>query len=328
MSNPGAHVDVSVIIPTYNRLWCLPLAVQSCRGTACRTEIVVVDDGSTDGTWQWLQSQTDVLALRQSNQGKDWAVARGLAYARGRYVKFLDSDDQILPGAIDRQLTAAEQTDADIIAAGMKFVTASGTVLLESEYAPTDDFIAQQLGEGDDSHYSAFLFRRELVSEIPHRQEFGALDDRMFMIEVALRGPRVESVTGQTLLHVHHGAERLQFAVGIREVVTHFCHLSVYRRAMAELRDRGELTSRRAAAAARVLWPLAHCIARTHPVEGAEVEAWIRRLCPQFEPPEGGILGLCFRRLGFSRTQRLLRVRRALVRRHRVPASNLLSLPQ
>jgi glycosyltransferase involved in cell wall biosynthesis len=90
--------DVSVIIPTYNRLWALPRAVESCRDE-CSTEIIVIDDGSTDGTWDWLQTQKDVAAIRQDNWGKDWAVTKGFAAARGEFIRFLDSDDWLIPGA-------------------------------------------------------------------------------------------------------------------------------------------------------------------------------------------------------------------------------------
>src|ERR1700716_2554760 len=90
---------VSVIIPTYNRLWSLPQAVESCRENACKVEIIVVDDGSTDGTGEWLQSQKDVVVLKTSNWGKCWAVNSGVRIARGEYIRFLDSDDWLLAGA-------------------------------------------------------------------------------------------------------------------------------------------------------------------------------------------------------------------------------------
>ena len=57
--------DLSIIIPTYNRLWALPKAVDSCFSEGCKVEIVVVDDGSTDGTWEWLQNRKDVVSIRQ-----------------------------------------------------------------------------------------------------------------------------------------------------------------------------------------------------------------------------------------------------------------------
>ena len=73
---PLRHVmaDISIIIPTYNRLWGLPKAVESCLSSGCAVEVIVVDDGSTDGTWQWLQARSDVVSVRTENWGKDWAV--------------------------------------------------------------------------------------------------------------------------------------------------------------------------------------------------------------------------------------------------------------
>ena len=47
-------IDISIVIPTYNRLWSLPKAVQSCLTMAAKVEVIVVDNGSTDGTWEWL----------------------------------------------------------------------------------------------------------------------------------------------------------------------------------------------------------------------------------------------------------------------------------
>ncbi len=309
-------VDVSVIIPTYNRLWSLPAAVASCLGTRCRAEVIVVDDGSTDGTWEWLAREgaaPNLVALRQPNRGKGWAVGRGLASARGAYVRFLDSDDALMPGAIDAQLEVARRTDADLVAAGFETVDERGAVLSLTEYVPTDDFLAQQLGESDGSHYSAFLFKREFVADIPHRPEYGALDDRMYILEVAMRRPRVAVSPGPALRHTHHAAERLQFQPGMRSVVTHYQMLQVYRTVLAELTARGELDARRRRAAARILWRLAHWIGYTHPHEGAEVADWVRRLDPAFRGPERGLLGVLYRAFGFRATETILRGRRALL---------------
>ena len=59
--------DISVIIPTCNRLWALPQAVDSCRCAAAKVEIVVVDDGSTDGIGALQQTQRDIVAIRADN---------------------------------------------------------------------------------------------------------------------------------------------------------------------------------------------------------------------------------------------------------------------
>ena len=86
-------VALSIIIPSYNRLWALPKAIESCRATKSPHEIIVIDDGGTDGTSDWLAQQPDVVHVRTDNWGKDWAVNKAFSMARGEYVRFLDSDD-------------------------------------------------------------------------------------------------------------------------------------------------------------------------------------------------------------------------------------------
>jgi len=302
--------DVSVIIPTFNRLWCLPEAIESCRQNDCTTEAIVIDDGSTDETWEWLQTQEDVISVRQPNWGKDWAVNRGFSMSRGEFVRFLDSDDFLPANANDKQLTIGQREHADIVVSGYVTLDNESGHKCTNDWFACDDFIAQQLGECDSSHYSAYLFRREFVSDIPHRQEFGVRDDRMFVIEAALKQPKVSFCVEPCLVHRHHGHERLQFEQGIRNIVTNWSHLQIYRKAAALLNDRGELDPRRKRAIARALWPLAHWIAYTHAAEARDVATWIYQLDPDFIPPEAGPLGYLYRNLGFIATERILRMRR------------------
>ena len=171
----GSAIDVSVIIPTYNRLWSLPKAVESCRNTACRTEIIVVDDGSTDETWRWLEQQPDVVRIRQPNQGQTWAINRGVASARGRYLRFLDSDDFLHPGIIDRQHRAAVETGADLVYSRVDTYEHPQSVIIEAaELTPWTDFVAVQLGEPNGSHFLGMLFKRELVEQVPMHSFVGS----------------------------------------------------------------------------------------------------------------------------------------------------------
>jgi len=54
------QLDVPIIFPTKNRLWSLPKAVASCRKRKFKTQIIVMDDASPDGTIGWLKTQTDL----------------------------------------------------------------------------------------------------------------------------------------------------------------------------------------------------------------------------------------------------------------------------
>ncbi|HWA97891.1 MAG TPA: glycosyltransferase family 2 protein [Pirellulales bacterium] len=311
-------IDVSVVIPTYNRLWSLPKAVDSCRGTRCRTEIIVIDDGSTDETWAWLERQPDVIAVQQPNQGQTWAANRGTAQARGAYLRYLDSDDFLCPGTIDRQFEAAIATGADLVYSRVDdYYHPTGEIRAHDELPFWDDFLAVQLGEGDGSHYLGMLFRRQLAAQVPRRPEFSFRDDRMVLLEMGLLDPKLTHVPGCAGYWVRHVGQMHDTYRGMKSVVANWQYLNIYKRILGELERRNQLTPRRARAATNVLWPLAHNIAYTHPAEAAEVVDWIYRLDPAFLPPESGVLGSLYRRLGFPRTEQLLRLRRAVVSRLR-----------
>jgi len=305
-------MDVSIIIPTYNRLWSLPKAIKSCRETKCITEIIVVDDGSTDGTGEWLKLQDAIVVVSQSNQGKDWAVNNGFKIAKGKYIKFLDSDDYYPLNSIDNQFDVAEKTNADIVVAGINVVNEKDEVLFENLNVLTNDFIAQQLGEENGSHYSAFLFRKDFIKDIPHRQEFGSVDDRKFILEVALKNPSVSFLNENGLFHLKHTNERLQKLSGIKETVYHFHILTIYKQTINQLANSGQLTNRRIKAVSNILWHLSHWIAKANVNEAISVYNWIKELNPSFVIPEKGGIGFLYNILGFEKTEKILTVRRKL----------------
>jgi Glycosyl transferase family 2 len=93
----------SIVIPTYNRLEFLKQVLSSIRAqTFTDYEVIVVDDGSTDRTREWLFSQgEDVLAITQPNRGPGSARNFGARHASGTYLAFLDSDDLWFPWTLE-----------------------------------------------------------------------------------------------------------------------------------------------------------------------------------------------------------------------------------
>jgi glycosyltransferase involved in cell wall biosynthesis len=99
----SAAYDVSVVIPTFNRLEALAEVLQALefQQGAPPFEVVVVDDGSSDGTSSWLRSRTFQLPLRiltQENRGPAAARNTGVAVAQGQWVAFLGDDTVPSPG--------------------------------------------------------------------------------------------------------------------------------------------------------------------------------------------------------------------------------------
>jgi len=101
---------VSVIIPTYNRKDFLREAIESVMGqTFPNNEIIVVDDGSTDGTASSLEDlKSELLYHCQPNRGVSAARNRGVALACGKYIAFLDSDDRWEKGKLQAQIECME----------------------------------------------------------------------------------------------------------------------------------------------------------------------------------------------------------------------------
>lgn len=97
---------VSVVIPTYNRADLVREAIQSVLDQTYQNfEIIVVDDGSTDGTEQVLAPYKDkIIYIYQENQGGAAARNTGINRAKGKYIAFLDSDDLWFPQKLEKQV--------------------------------------------------------------------------------------------------------------------------------------------------------------------------------------------------------------------------------
>ncbi|HUP42188.1 MAG TPA: glycosyltransferase family A protein [Thermoanaerobaculia bacterium] len=155
----------SVVIPVRDDAARLPRAVRSVLGqSADDLEVVVVDDGSTDGTPEVARSIDDprVRYHRQEAAGVSAARNSGIALAHGEWIVFLDSDDEALPGWLE-SFSAAGGPATGVVCAGV--VLTGGADGEETEVLPSP---GGELFHGRDVLFLAgsFAARRELVDEI------------------------------------------------------------------------------------------------------------------------------------------------------------------
>jgi len=109
---------VSVLIPCYNaERWIEQAIASALSQTYLPIEVIVVDDGSTDGSWQVIQQFGDrIHATTQPNQGGNAACHRLLQISSGEWLQYLDANDYLLPTKLEQQIQClASQPDADMI---------------------------------------------------------------------------------------------------------------------------------------------------------------------------------------------------------------------
>lgn len=101
-------MDISVIIPTYNSAHFIEDCIRSIdHYSDVKLEIIVVDDGSADNTIEVLRKFPRVTIYEEEHRGACAARNHGIKLAKGRYIKFLDSDDMLVSGSLKAQLVAA-----------------------------------------------------------------------------------------------------------------------------------------------------------------------------------------------------------------------------
>jgi len=159
--------SVSVIITTFNRRAVLELTLQALSGQTTREfELIVVDDGSGDGTWEFLhewqrhnQHTVDLKLFRQDNAGQGIARNHGLRHARGELVLFMGDDIIPEPEFVARHLDRHRQVGMPCAIVGYTDWDREGmrvTPLLEHVNEAGHQFGYRFMHDGDDVPYTCF----------------------------------------------------------------------------------------------------------------------------------------------------------------------------
>jgi GT2 family glycosyltransferase len=210
---------VSVVMPTYNRVDQLRAALTGLagqQGLAQQLEVVVVSDGSTDGTDEYLSSSAvplPVVALSQPNAGPAAARNRGVDAARGALVLFVDDDTVAEPDLVSAHLRRHSSPDDDLVVVG--------PMLTPDDYAISpwvqweQDMLTKQYDAMRDGVYeatarqfytgNASVARRHVVDAGGFDPAFRRAEDVELAYRLADRGIRF---TFDPTAVVHHYAER------------------------------------------------------------------------------------------------------------------------
>jgi GT2 family glycosyltransferase len=160
----------SVIVPTYNRSMLLQHTLASIQKQSFYDyEVIVVDDGSTDGTLAQLASREGAVhVLEQDHQGPGAARNLGMRHATGEYLAFLDSDDMWFPWTLQTYAKVIEQTKGPAFLAGKPLCFTEPAELDHAREQPTEYLsFGDYLASGDEWRWwgvSSFVIRREAAS--------------------------------------------------------------------------------------------------------------------------------------------------------------------
>jgi len=200
---------VSVILPTYNRAEVVLRAVRTVRSqTATDLELVIVDDGSTDDTLAVLATVDDprVRLLPSSHVGVSRARNQALAVSRGRWIAFLDDDDEWPPTYLETQLAAAHAHPEAVAVYCLTrhFDDHEGRFGDETPwYSFSGDLFAPMMQRGYPRPSATLVLRSVLVAVGGFAPDLDVASDCELLLRIALRGSYAYNSRALVIRHLH-----------------------------------------------------------------------------------------------------------------------------
>jgi GT2 family glycosyltransferase/SAM-dependent methyltransferase len=222
---------VSIVIPTFNNLHLTQDCVRSIRGsTGIPYEIIVVDNGSSDGTPRWAQGEGLRVIANPENLGFPGACNQGIRASDGEYILLLNNDTQVAPTWLERLIAHAE-ADVRVGLVGPSTNFAAGCQRIPAAYASHEEFLAfaEQIarthaGRSQDATWLiglCLLVPRRVVDAIgllDERFGLGNFEDNDYCLRARIAGYRVVWAQDVFIHHEGHQSFR-QLGDGFRHLL-------------------------------------------------------------------------------------------------------------
>jgi glycosyltransferase involved in cell wall biosynthesis len=205
---------VSVIIPCYNAVLWLQEAIESCLNqTYPNVEIIVVDDGSTDGSLEVMRRYLPRIRIETGpNRGGNSARNRGFSLSIGEYIQYLDADDYLEVDKIATQVRFLEETKADVVYGDFRYrrhlTDVSFSYLSKVEVSGDQRNILASLLAfwGAQVNGGAVLYKRQVIDQVGGWDEtLRAAQDTDFLTSVALSGAKIRYQPGCYFIYRKYG---------------------------------------------------------------------------------------------------------------------------
>jgi glycosyltransferase involved in cell wall biosynthesis len=311
---------VSVIIPCYNAERWIDEAIQSALNqTYSPVEVIVVDDGSSDGSWKKIQEfGSRVIAETGPNRGGSAARNRGFVLSRGDYIQFLDADDYLLPKKIPRQVAFLEASGADVVYGDWRhehFLPDGSSQLEEIAVSGAQEDVLSALLSGWWVAPAALLFRRHVLEKTGGWDEsLAAAQDRDLFISIAMTDAKIAYQPGCYSIYRRYGHDTVSTGSRMRWLDN---HCRVLDKAAAALNAAERMKSEYRRALASSYFHLARNYFDRDRKKYRETMEKVLMLEPKFQPRESAIYGLAKRMFGFSAAESLASWKRRLRARYR-----------
>lgn len=197
---------VSVIIPVYNCEEYIQKCLDSIYSQSYDSfEIIVVDDGSTDGSLRILRQNakkhSNITLIEQANKGQGFTRNHALKLANGEYVLFVDADDYIEPQTLELAVVRAEKDNADVVHFDWKMLRMLPGGITQLHYFNVEPFAGESAFQGDEcdrfmdmnNYFSVNnLYRRSFLNQHSIRYDEGHIyEDVLFIVQVANKATHI-----------------------------------------------------------------------------------------------------------------------------------------
>lgn len=204
---------ISIIVPIYNVEKLLKKCLESiCNQTYSGIEIILVDDGSKDGSLsicnEYAKKDERIVVIHQENKGLSGARNSGIKAARGKYIGFVDSDDYIEEHMYEKMLECIEKEGADVVIGNYVFVNEEGNRLSDSDVI-TDETLSgtdalKKLQTSGRVYYTTAwnkLYKKEIFNGLEFAE--GKINEDVFIIhEVFHKCRKVATISDEVYFYV------------------------------------------------------------------------------------------------------------------------------
>lgn len=190
------NIKFSIIIPAYNTKDFILRTLRSIEDQTYKNyEIIIINDGSTDGTRELVDSykvgKDNIIVHHQDNQGVSIARNVGIHLATGDFICFIDSDDTYNPMFLEEMLLKQEATGFDVIYCGFNWINEEGKTIESPRELKSGSAMKRYYTDLGFVHFGGMIIKRNLlissgINFEPHRK---ISEDVLFTVKLFNQGP-------------------------------------------------------------------------------------------------------------------------------------------